>query len=472
MSALRLCFVLALGQCLLAAVVGCSTVQRFTPREESKVRAAQLQELQLKVMRFADDYSGRISDPIVHLNIQTTPAEVRLRAHNWRVSQATAAYTIASGANPTINALDMIVLATLSRMVVEDRLLADYGERGRSLLDAHRSLEQQSWSLVDGVLNADQSKEVLAAIDRWRAENPTTRSVAQVRFADFAALELRRGTQQQQQGNNSLFGFIGLDPLSNLDPAVREIEQTRQLAERTIYYLQRAPGLLDMEVERLVYQLAAMPESEHTLTNIDRLSLAAEAIGTLSNRAPDIIASERQAIISQLTAALHTELRERGWAGSTQTVRRYVRPFRQALAAPDPAPAMPKTRQITRWLLTRPDHLQADEQAQLDAIRARCPHIDALAGHVTAFAQMMTARTGSRDLEAWLAAIEADDQAGLRSLAAGIRADQQAVTNGLTLPWNSGKVEGTVNKIKMIKRQMYGRAGFDLLRKRVILHPA
>ena len=169
-------------------------------------------------------------------------------------------------------------------------------------------------------------------------------------------------------------------------------------------------------------------------------------------------------------AALHAELREQGWAGSEQTVRRYVRPFRQAPAAPGPAPAVPKTRQITRWLLTRPDHLQADEQAQLQAIRARCPHIDALAGHVTAFAEMMTARTGSRDLEAWLAAVEADDRSGLRSLAAGIRNDQQAVTNGLTLPWNSGRVEGTVNK--MIKRQMYGRAGFDLLRKRVILHPA
>ena len=163
-------------------------------------------------------------------------------------------------------------------------------------------------------------------------------------------------------------------------------------------------------------------------------------------------------------AALHAELQERGWAGSVQTVRRYVRPFRQAAAAPGPAPAVPKTRQITRWLLTRPDHLQADEQAQLAAIRARCPHIDALAGHVTAFAEMMTARTGSRDLEAWLTAVEAGDQAGLRSLAAGIRNDQQAVTNGLTLHWNSGRAEGTVNKIKMIKRQMYGRAGFDLLR--------
>ena len=61
----------------------------------------------------------------------------------------------------------------------------------------------------------------------------------------------------------------------------------------------------------------------------------------------------------------------------------------------------------------------------------------------------------------------------LRSLATGIRNDQQAVANGLTLDWSSGKVEGTVNiKIKMLKRQMYGRAGFSLLRKRVILHPA
>ena len=90
---------------------------------------------------------------------------------------------------------------------------------------------------------------------------------------------------------------------------------------------------------------------------------------------------------------------------------------------------------------------------------------------MTAFAEMMTARTGSRDLEGWLAAVEADDQSGLRSFATGIRNDMPAVINGLTLHWNSGRVKGAVNKIKMIKRQMYGRAGFDLLlRKRVTLH--
>jgi transposase len=85
---------------------------------------------------------------------------------------------------------------------------------------------------------------------------------------------------------------------------------------------------------------------------------------------------------------------------------------------------------------------------------------------------MMTGLTGSTGLDKWLTAVEADDQPELRSFATGIRKDKEAVINGLTLPYSSGRVEGTVNKIKTIKRQMYGRAGFPLLRKRVILHPA
>jgi transposase len=125
-----------------------------------------------------------------------------------------------------------------------------------------------------------------------------------------------------------------------------------------------------------------------------------------------------------------------------------VTPFRQALAAPEPGPAVPKTRQITSWLLTRPDHQRPEEQEQLGQITERCPHIQALAGYVSSFAEIMTGPTGRQDLERWLTALEADDgQPDLRSLAAGIRNDQQAVTNGLTLPWSSGKVEGTVNKI-------------------------
>jgi transposase len=168
---------------------------------------------------------------------------------------------------------------------------------------------------------------------------------------------------------------------------------------------------------------------------------------------------------------LHAELQARGWHGSVQAVERYVRPFRAMTAAPPPGPVVPKTRQITRWLLTRPDTLTHDEQAQLADLQDRCPHLNPLAAHVRSFAEIMTRRTGQHDLEGWLTAVEASDQPELHSFAHGIRRDQPAVTNGLTLPYSSGATEGNVNRIKMIKRQMYGRADFALLRKRVILHP-
>jgi transposase len=259
-------------------------------------------------------------------------------------------------------------------------------------------------------------------------------------------------------------------PPGSLDACGRE----RRLVTRTRERYAEIRGRLDAGESLSAISRVTGPDRK-TVQRFARAGSAEELLGKATSReskldefTPYLRRRWNEGVTD--AAALHAELQQRGWAGSEQTVRRYVRPFRQALAAPDPAPAVPKTRQITRWLLTRSDHLQAGEQAQLQAIRARCPHIDTLARHVTAFAEMMTARTGSRDLEAWLAAVEADDQAGLRSLAIGIRNDQQAVTNGLTLHWNSGRVEGTANK--MIKRQMYGRAGFDLLRKRVILHPA
>jgi transposase len=181
-------------------------------------------------------------------------------------------------------------------------------------------------------------------------------------------------------------------------------------------------------------------------------------------------------------AALHAEMTAtQGWTGSVQAVERYVRQFRTADGRtragrnPRPAPAappVPKTRKITRWLLTRPDRLDPGDQARLAAIRTSCPHLDTLAGHVRGFADMMTRRQGLLALDDWLTRAEADDQPQLHSFANGIRRDQQAVTAGLALPYSSGTMEGNVNKIKMLKRQMFGRAGFALLRKRVLLHPA
>jgi transposase len=167
---------------------------------------------------------------------------------------------------------------------------------------------------------------------------------------------------------------------------------------------------------------------------------------------------------------LFTEIRALGYRGSYGTLRDYLRPFREP-GTPAPAtPPVPKVRHVSSWMLRHPDDLDTDDQLALKQVLACCPHLDATAAHVNAFADMLTGRHGER-LDAWMAAVESDDLPHLHRFVRGLKRDYDAVRNGLTLPYSSGTVEGNVNRIKMIKRQMYGRANFDLLRKR-ILHAA
>jgi transposase len=165
---------------------------------------------------------------------------------------------------------------------------------------------------------------------------------------------------------------------------------------------------------------------------------------------------------------LHAELKERGYKGSYGTIRDYMLPFREAGAAPPAVPDPPKARDLARWITADPDNLDDEETAKLAQARERCPHLNALAGHVTEFAKILTGRHGDR-LDDWITAVEADDQPDLHSFVRGIKRDYDAVLNGLTRPWSSGVVEGNVNRVKMLKRQTYGRAAFPLLRKRVLL---
>jgi len=162
---------------------------------------------------------------------------------------------------------------------------------------------------------------------------------------------------------------------------------------------------------------------------------------------------------------LWQEIRARGYPGGYSSVRYYLARFRGN--APMPAPEPPKTRTVTAWITTRPDKLDPADNDSLDAILASSPELAALTAHVRAFAALITGRRG-RELEQWMTAAASAEPA-LRSFVTGLRADQDAVTAGLTLRWSSGCVEGHVNRIKMLKRQMYGRASPDLLRRRVLL---
>jgi hypothetical protein len=162
-------------------------------------------------------------------------------------------------------------------------------------------------------------------------------------------------------------------------------------------------------------------------------------------------------------ALLWREIRARRYQGSCRQVRGYLARFRGSTAVPAPAPAPPKARAVTAWIMTQPDRLADADKASLDAILAASPELAAVTASVRDFAVIMNERRGRKLLEPWMTAALAAGEPALRSFVTGLRADQDAVTNGLSLPWSSGAVEGHVNRIKMLKRQMYGRASPDLL---------
>jgi hypothetical protein len=120
-------------------------------------------------------------------------------------------------------------------------------------------------------------------------------------------------------------------------------------------------------------------------------------------------------------------------------------------------------RQVAGWLTRHPATLTEDDQVRLKAVLEQCPELRSAAGHVRAFGEMLTKLRG-QELPAWIAAVRAEGLPGLTAFADSLTSDLDAVTRGLTTRSNSGPIEGRVNHIKMLKRQMFGRASLPLLR--------
>ncbi|MFF2127837.1 transposase [Streptomyces olivochromogenes] len=123
---------------------------------------------------------------------------------------------------------------------------------------------------------------------------------------------------------------------------------------------------------------------------------------------------------------------------------------------------------MTGWLTRHPATLTEEEKLHRKAVLDRCPELASAADLTSSFAEMLTTLDGLR-LPEWITEAVTSGLPGISTFAAGLESDFDAVTAGLTTDWNSGPVEGAVNWIKMLKRQMFGRAGFPLLRKRVLL---
>jgi transposase len=182
---------------------------------------------------------------------------------------------------------------------------------------------------------------------------------------------------------------------------------------------------------------------------------------------------------------MYREIAEQGYAGSNTAVGRFVAPLRakkgtarsfksvepeaQTMVKPEEVKKKrpPTALQVAHWMTFKEDQLLQWQKTCLDQLCQADVQIAQAYELIQEFTTMLRERQGEK-LDAWLQKVEDQEVSELQRFAQGLRRDYGAVKSGLTLVWSQGQVEGQVHRLKLLKRQMYGRGSFQILRKRVL----
>ncbi|MFI6586042.1 ISL3 family transposase [Embleya sp. NPDC050493] len=162
---------------------------------------------------------------------------------------------------------------------------------------------------------------------------------------------------------------------------------------------------------------------------------------------------------------LYREIKELGYTGSLNLLHRYITQGRAEGDRPVITP-----RRFARLLLTRPDNLRESDAQLIQDLTAACPEMTQLAAYIGEFAALLAPEAGNDTrLTTWIGTVRTSNLPHLHGFANGLELDRAAVNAALTLPHHNGRTEGVNTRTKRIMRQMHGRAGFHLLRHRILL---
>ncbi len=249
-------------------------------------------------------------------------------------------------------------------------------------------------------------------------------------------------------------------------PPLKEGRQAQTTAERWRQVhdlLERGTGLLECS-RRLGLSLNTVKRYAHA-AEPGRMIRAPKYRATLVDPYRDHLRARRAADPAVPVQRLLAEIREQGYAGSMNLLYRYITQGRVEADRPHLSP-----RRVARMLLTRPDALSDSQRSLLSELTAACPEMTSLAALVRSFAVLLKPDPANEArLRDWAQTARACDLPNVHAFTRGVDLDIDAAIAAVTLPFHNGRTEGVNTKTKLIKRQMYGRAGFTLLRHRILL---
>ncbi len=351
-----LLFAIVIAPIVLFILQGCSTIQRLiAPRPDPR-----LAPMRAEVLNFADMFFDKVDDTTYKVATLAGTPQARVDTTLWRIHYCTNAIQIATGPNPKANLIDMVTMASLARMAMENDAIAIQIATGPNpkanlidmvtmaslarmamendaierLLGIHtqilrntfRRMEQEGWEIARRYLTREQLSDLRRYILECHERSPNSILVGNVRLAEYANIRTRSG--KKTNVGSELIGILIFDPFSGLDPAVREVEALRDFADRSMFQLERFPIIMRWQMEMLYSRILQAPESHGLFKDISRVSESTERFSQAVAMLPDHLTKEREGFFRDLDTEMS---RITSLLGQLEQTATYVRQEGDAL---------------------------------------------------------------------------------------------------------------------------------------------
>jgi hypothetical protein len=229
-----------------------------------------------------------------------TPAAV-VQAAEWRLEFMRLSSQYAASASTLEALFDLSLLVTLAGWMQEDQWIpAVYGEAARPMQVAMTHLAQEGFQLLQRNCDKKQVADWKEVLRLWREQNPQLSRMSLLKLPTFATLM----QQLPAASSSSLLGVVGLDPLAGLEPTAREIERSREVAERALFFIERAPRLMTLEIEMGLLRARGSEEVRLALSDLDRVTATLESFAVTAANLTADISKEREAAVHQVSEVL------------------------------------------------------------------------------------------------------------------------------------------------------------------------
>ncbi|MFM2005244.1 MAG: hypothetical protein RLZZ09_899, partial [Pseudomonadota bacterium] len=293
-------------------LVGCTLVQRAVEIPTNAARsiffAGDMSKpvdpvaLQNHLLQFADTFITSVSQTLDQLKKPDGSAINRFDQVKLKSRFTTDMIALVSGSNQVGNLVETLVYVESLRISIESTWLPSANNINElPLLSALRQLEDNLIEIVRDVLSPVRMAQLQAAIDDWRKNRPST-DFDLTTFASFSLVNQVIANTESKSGksSNNVFALLDLDPLAGLDPAARELTETRLFGERALFLGKRMPQLMKYEMELLTMRTADTQEVQTMVANSTQFATAADRFSQTLAQFPGLLRSEREQWIRNL----------------------------------------------------------------------------------------------------------------------------------------------------------------------------